>query len=85
MFQDYLAQVALLSDVSWDRLFFLSPDISPRQYRRVVMAPLLLRLRDLRESFLLRGDRKDQLQLQRKEEGKYIEWINMLRKLVGRK
>lgn len=48
------------------------------------MAPLLLRLRDLRESFLLRGDRKDQLQLQRKEE-KYIEWINILRKLVGRK
>lgn len=49
------------------------------------MAPLLLRLRDLRESSLLRGDRKDQLQLQRKEEEKYIEWINMLRKLVGRK
>ena len=63
----------------------LSPHISIRQYRRVVMVHLLLRLRDLRGRLPLRGDRKDQLLLQRKEEEKYIGWIIMLRKLVRTK
>lgn len=49
------------------------------------MAPLLLRLRDLRESLLLRGDRKDQLHLQRKGEEKHIEWISMLWNPAGTK
>lgn len=63
----------------------LSADISIRQYRRVVMAHLLLRLRDLRGKLPLRGDRKDQLLLQRKEEENYIDWIIMRRKLVRTK
>lgn len=63
----------------------LSPHISIRQYRRVVMVHLLLRLRDLRGRLPLRGDRKDQLLLQRKDEEKYIGWIIMLRKLVRTK
>ena len=63
----------------------LSPHISIRQYRRVVMVHLLLRLRDLRGRLPLRGDRKDQLLLQRKEEEKYIGWIIMPRKLVRTK
>lgn len=63
----------------------LSPDISIRQYRRVVMAHLLLRLRDLRGRLPLRGDRKDQLLLQRKEEGNYLGWIIMPWKLVRTK
>lgn len=63
----------------------LSADISIRQYRRVVMAHLLLRLRDLRGKLPLRGDRKDQLLLQRKEEENYIGWIIMRRKLVRTK
>lgn len=49
------------------------------------MAHLLLRLRDLRGRLPLRGDRKDQLLLQRKEEENYIGWIIMLRKLVRTK
>lgn len=40
------------------------------------MAHLLLRLRDLRGRLPLRGDRKDQLLLQRKEEENYIGWID---------
>lgn len=63
----------------------LSAHISIRQYRRVVMVHLLLRLRDLRGRLPLRGDRKDQLLLQRKEEEKYIGWIIMPRKLVRTK
>lgn len=63
----------------------LSPHISIRQYRRVVMVHLLLRLRDLRGRLPLRGDRKDQLLLQRKDEEKYIGWIIMPRKLVRTK
>lgn len=63
----------------------LSPDISIRQYRTVVMVHLLLRLRDLRGRLPLRGDRKDQLLLQRKEEENYIGWTIMLRKLVRTK
>lgn len=63
----------------------LSPDISIRQYRRVVMAHLLLRLRDLRGRLPLRGDRKDQLLLQRKEEENYIGWITILRKVARTK
>lgn len=63
----------------------LSPDISIRQYRRVVMAHLLLRLRDLRGRLSLRGGRKDQLLLQRKEEENYIGWIIMLWKRVRTK
>lgn len=63
----------------------LSGDISVRQYRRVVMPRLLLRLRDLRGKLPLRGDRKDQLLLQRNEEGNYIGWISMRRKLVRTK
>lgn len=63
----------------------LSTDISIRQYRRVVMVHLLLRLKDLRGKLPLRGDRKDQLLLQRKEEENYIGWIIMQRKLVRTK
>lgn len=63
----------------------LSPDISIRQYRTVVMVHLLLRLRDLRGRLPLRGDRKDQLLLQRKEEENYIGWSIMLRRLVRTK
>lgn len=63
----------------------LSADISIRQHRSVVMAHLLLRLRDLRGKLPLRGDRKDQFLLQRKEEGNCIGWIIMQRKLVRTK
>ncbi|GAB5584202.1 ectonucleotide pyrophosphatase/phosphodiesterase family member 2 isoform X5 [Prionailurus iriomotensis] len=76
-----ILQWLTLPDDERDRRL-LSPDISIRQYRRVVMAHLLLRLRDLRGRLPLRGDRKDQLLLQRKEEENYIGWIIMLRKLV---
>lgn len=49
------------------------------------MAHLLLRLRDLRGRLSLRGGRKDQLLLQRKEEENYIGWIIMLWKRVRTK
>lgn len=63
----------------------LSPGISVRQYRRVVMAHLFLRLRDLRGKLPLRGDCKDQLLLQRKEEENYLASIRMLRNLARTK
>lgn len=79
-----MAKCELCSVTQRDRRL-LSPDISLRQYRRVVMAYLLLRLRDLRGRLPLRGDRKDQLLLQRKEEENYIGWIIMPWKLVRTK
>nr|CCQ43347.1 alternative protein ENPP2 [Homo sapiens] len=66
-------------------LISLDTNMALSALRRVVMAHLLLRLRDLRGKLPLRGDRKDQLLLQRKEEEKYIGWIIMLRKLVRTK
>lgn len=78
-------QVYELDSLSQRDRRLLSTEISIRQYRRVVIPHLSLRLKDLRGKLPLRGDRKDQLLLQRKEEENYIGWIIMQRKRVRTK